>query len=723
MTDPVLRTMSFGHDADGRKTATTNAALEVTSQQWSARGELTKLTNPSTNMVSRVYDAAGNQVTLTNRNGKKWQFQFDGANRLTNTMTPLNRQTTLAYDARGLLFTVREPSSQMATNLYDARGRLTNRLDQAGSIVLRYDAKSNRTNVVEAGKTNSWTFDAYDRPSTYTDADGNLIQYRYDLNGNVTNLIYPGNKTVTYFYDSLNRLTNVTDWANRQTTFTYDLASRLKSISRPNGTQRILNYDAAGQTTNIIEQTDSGSLVAFFKLNWNNAARAGWEFAAPLPHAYTPPTRTLTFDDDNRIATFNGSSVVYDLDGNMTSGPLTNNTFATHTYDSRNRLLNVGGLSYGYDAQGNRVTLTNGATVTKFVINPNAALSQVLMRVKSGVTNYYVYGLGLLYEADDSGNTKTYHYDCRGSTVALTDGGGIVTDRIEYSPYGLTTHRSGATDTPFLFNGRYGVQTDENGLLYMRARYYNGYLCRFLNADPAGFSGGLNFYAYADGNPVSYLDPFGLGAGEEGFFSWLGSQAAAGFKAGFGWGYDQVNNLGAALAGLGSDTIGAGLNMAGQAFGNPYLGQDFSGWAQDLYNSQNGFAKAGWYDASDPAVQLATLLTLFINPEGAAAKTAGLELDAATTWGRSETLADHFARHGADVGAKTADEYANMASRFLQESQAAKLPTKIDSQGVIRVFDPNTGTFGSFNPNGTTRTLFKPNSPTYFDRQPGILVP
>ncbi|GHU15453.1 hypothetical protein AGMMS50225_28710 [Betaproteobacteria bacterium] len=106
-----------------------------------------------------------------------------------------------------------------------------------------------------------------------------------------------------------------------------------------------------------------------------------------------------------------------------------------------------------------------------------------------------------------------------------------------------------------------------------------------------------------------------------------------------------------------------------------------------------------------------------------AAKGTPLTLDTATTWGKVETLADHFARHGADFGAKTADEYASMASRFFQESQTAKLPTKIDSQGVIRVFDPTTGSFGAFNPNGTTRTFFKPNSPTYFDRQPGTLVP
>ena len=106
----------------------------------------------------------------------------------------------------------------------------------------------------------------------------------------------------------------------------------------------------------------------------------------------------------------------------------------------------------------------------------------------------------------------TYHYDYRGSTIALSGDSGVPTDRMEYSLYGLTTYRTGTNDTPFLFNGEYGVQTDTNGLLYMRSRYYNPYLCRFINPDPSGFKGGLNFYAYANGNPVSYLDPFGLGA-------------------------------------------------------------------------------------------------------------------------------------------------------------------------------------------------------------------
>ena len=67
-------------------------------------------------------------------------------------------------------------------------------------------------------------------------------------------------------------------------------------------------------------------------------------------------------------------------------------------YDPRNRMVGTSNaiqqIGYCYDSSGNRIALTNSSQVTRFVINPNARLSQVLMRVRPGVTNYYVYGLG-----------------------------------------------------------------------------------------------------------------------------------------------------------------------------------------------------------------------------------------------------------------------------------------------------------------------------------------
>ncbi|MGH9320413.1 MAG: hypothetical protein ACRD3V_11095, partial [Vicinamibacteria bacterium] len=89
-------------------------------------------------------------------------------------------------------------------------------------------------------------------------------------------------------------------------------------------------------------------------------------------------------------------------------------------------------------------------------------------------------------------------------------------------------------------------------------------------------------------------------------------------------------------------------------------------------------------------------------------------------WGKPGMLSDHFARHGADFGAKSADDYARMADDFFEQSQKAGLPTKIGPDGTIRVYDPASNTFGSFNPNGTTKKFFKPSGgQAYWDRQPG----
>ncbi len=66
----------------------------------------------------------------------------------------------------------------------------------------------------------------------------------------------------------------------------------------------------------------------------------------------------------------------------------------------------------------------------------------------------------------------------------------------------------------FAYNGKDGVVTEPNGLIYMRARYYSPELRRFINADivhgEISDSTSLNRYAYVNGNPISFTDPFGL---------------------------------------------------------------------------------------------------------------------------------------------------------------------------------------------------------------------
>ncbi len=164
----------------------------------------------------------------------------------------------------------------------------------------------------------------------------------------------------------------------------------------------------------------------------------------------------------------------------------------------------------------------------------------------------YTYGNGLISdsrkEAKGSDTEKRYyHYNHIGSTTAITDADGDLLYRIAYGTYGELTgiydadgqkmageaadQRSiretlQAEKLRFLYNGRYGVETGANGLYYMRARYYNPQIKRFINRDiidgSITDSQSLNKYSYVQGNPISLVDPFGLCAQD--YFSRVGHE-------------------------------------------------------------------------------------------------------------------------------------------------------------------------------------------------------
>jgi RHS repeat-associated protein len=51
---------------------------------------------------------------------------------------------------------------------------------------------------------------------------------------------------------------------------------------------------------------------------------------------------------------------------------------------------------------------------------------------------------------------------------------------------------------------------DNSGHMYMRNRYYDPSTGRFTQEDPIGLAGGINAYGFANGDPVSYRDSYGL---------------------------------------------------------------------------------------------------------------------------------------------------------------------------------------------------------------------
>ena len=105
-------------------------------------------------------------------------------------------------------------------------------------------------------------------------------------------------------------------------------------------------------------------------------------------------------------------------------------------------------------------------------------------------------------------NVAYVHADHLGTPQKLSDpAGALVWDR-QALPFGATSAVAGPQSLPLRFPGQYADA--ETGLYYNYFRDYDATLGRYLQSDPIGLAGGLNTYAYVGGNPLRWVDPFGL---------------------------------------------------------------------------------------------------------------------------------------------------------------------------------------------------------------------
>lgn len=125
----------------------------------------------------------------------------------------------------------------------------------------------------------------------------------------------------------------------------------------------------------------------------------------------------------------------------------------------------------------------------------------------------YNYGYDLISMNRACANSY-YQYDGLGSVKQMTDTNGAVVASYTYDGFGNLIASSGSTVNPYGFTGQQQFGEADN-LVYLRARYYNPKVGRFISRDPIGYEGGINVYAYVYNNTVNHTDPYGLLTCEE----------------------------------------------------------------------------------------------------------------------------------------------------------------------------------------------------------------
>ena len=166
-------------------------------------------------------------------------------------------------------------------------------------------------------------------------------------------------------------------------------------------------------------------------------------------------------------------------------------------------------ITYGYDSAGRRIEKAyDGQTVMKYLYDGGHIIAEY--DGTDSLLHKYIYGPGVdqpicMIDVADSNATYYYHFDGLGSVIALTNSAGSVVNLYEYSVYGEVSATDPNHPNRFLFTGR---EFDaDTGLYYYRARYYNPYIARFLQTDPAGDA--MNPYVYCGNDPLGAIDPSG----------------------------------------------------------------------------------------------------------------------------------------------------------------------------------------------------------------------
>jgi RHS repeat-associated protein len=551
--DPLNNSWQSTYDIVSRLINSTNPKGQVSSANYSQTDLITSAIGPIKDTTKYVYDRNGRLTTIQNAKHYNTILGYNSLNMLDSIQNPLGK--TIRFGYTGTLLTKKTFASNDTLGIaYDSAGRIKS-YSGAANATFTYDLNDNIKTVTENAKQMTFGYDSLNRLvgySYYSSNNSDSISYGWDKAGNLKYVVYnEGGGTVNYSYYPDNLLYKVTDWLNDTTTYYYRNDGSLDYCIYPNGVKCFYTYDKAGRITALANVKTNGDTINGYAFTLDSLGNITGEtrkepYSAPQISA---DNTTYMYNAGNQLLKAGADSFAYDNNGNMfrrISGGVT----TSYGFDPLNKLLTIDSsgvrkATYTYDVYGNRKSATRNGTTVNYELDFAGSMSNVLTE-KDGNGNplyFYIYGLGMVYRIKNGGAVECYHYDLRGSTIAMTNSSQAITHKYAYGSYGEMVVDSGINDNLFKFVGKYGVMDESNGMQFMRARYYDSKIGRFLSEDPVW---GVNLYGYAEGNPVIYNDPTGTtvslscSAGEGIFFKgsiiFSNGDIYGSGGAGVGWG-------------------------------------------------------------------------------------------------------------------------------------------------------------------------------------------
>ncbi len=484
-----------------------------------------------------------------------------------------NPREQFTYDGVGNPLTHRQPDNSLHSFTYDVMDRLDT-ASYAGEFVYNFDytLTGMRDLITEQRNgsttwTSDYAYDAQDRVTSVTTPNG-TVAYTYDPNGNRAAMTTPSG-TTSYLYNGNDQLTQVAAPMG-QTNLTYTNVGLPDTLTYPNGVVKDYGYDDRDRLTSLTYQDGLTTLASYnYTLdtvgNRTRVDELGGDYTTwGYDNQYRLTDETI-HDGSNTLS----SSYTYDDVGNRTSQTV-NGQATTYSYNALDQMTQsvTGGVTttYAYDGRGNLATTTTGSDVTTYTYDaldrlitaqvPGSSAAaytydptgqRVRQTVGSDTTNYLwdelsVYG-DVVHETNSTGTelasytlagsqilgqtrsgvTSYYLSDGQGSTRALLNGTGDLTDTYAYTAFGEMYNQTGST----LNNYRYtGQQFDSlTGLYSLRARYYDPGVGRFVSRDtyPINYQNPieLNRYGYTANNPINGYDP----SGHNSFFEYSASNS------------------------------------------------------------------------------------------------------------------------------------------------------------------------------------------------------